>query len=139
MHVAMLEADASGNKPSGQFHRNMSAAPVIADPPMVEFMTQLGIPDSIVSRFAKEEFTMDVLLNYATKEDIAAVVAQAGLRAKSVLMAIYLRGGNILESGESFKLCEKAARHHLADLLIMLAMAACVVYDMTENTIHIHS
>ena len=89
MHVAMLEAEMPSNKPPGQFHRHTGAAPVIADPPMAEFMAQLGVPDAIVARFAREEFTLDVLLNYATKDDIAAIVPQAGLRAKFVHIAVY--------------------------------------------------
>lgn len=75
-------SDASDWNRSGDTVLPWSATVVEPDPALVEFLLAAGCSNDDVQRFVKEEFTLDVLLSSAGREDVAQVLPRLGPQLK---------------------------------------------------------
>jgi hypothetical protein len=55
-----------------------------SDPQLEDFLGKVGIPPTTTRVFIQEQFTLDILLNFATFEDLSSIVKPLGLRRKYV-------------------------------------------------------
>ena len=50
------------------------------DPALVEFLSSINVPQATIALFCAEQFTLTLLIEHATYEDVTAIVKPIGLR-----------------------------------------------------------